>query len=87
MRRLSESGRGRRRIANLGVEADIGLRAVMGAFMHARRILPRRGFGFHHRRQNLVVDFDAFGAVFCRVQRFGDDHGHGFADKARFIGR
>ncbi len=82
MRRARKSRLGRRGIAELGIEADIG-RGVMDM----RRILPRRRGGLDHGGQHVVIDLDRFGAVFGRIHRLGDHHRDGFADEPRFVGR
>jgi len=43
--------------------------------VHAGCVLSCRR-RFDHRRQNLVVDLDLFGAVLGGEQRFGDHHRH-----------
>ena len=43
-------------------------------------------FGGEDRRENIVIDFDELGGVFCGEARFGDYGGNGFALEADFIG-
>jgi len=86
MRRFGERRRGRRGVANLGIEADIGSRARSWIVVDARRVLPRRGLRFHHGGQNLVIDLEPFGAVFGGGERFSNDHGDRLAGKARLVG-
>jgi hypothetical protein len=82
MRGAGEGRLGRRGVAKFRIEADIRPRALV----HARRVLPRGGHGLDHRGQGFVVDRDQLGAVLGGVKRFGDDHRHRFADKARLVG-
>jgi hypothetical protein len=78
-----KGGIGRCSVAEFGIKADIRSRGIV----NTRRILPRRRNRLDDCGQGFVIDFDALGAVFSRVHRFGDDHRDYLPDKTRFIGR
>ena len=83
MRGTSEGRCGRRRVADLDVDADIVRRLVP----QGRRAGRDRIGGAHHCRQRLVGNVDQFGGILRRGDRLGDDECHRLADKARPIGR
>ena len=83
MRGARKRGLGRRGVAKLCIEADIGARLIV----HARRILARRRHRVGHARQRLVVDLDKLRAVLGRPHGVGDNHRHRLADEAHLVGR
>ena len=83
MRRLGEGRVGCRLVANVAIDRQIRCRLVPD-LLRARqqRVLHAR-----HRRENIVIDIDEFGAVFGLVGGFGDDDRHRLADMTNLVHR
>ena len=77
---IGESGVNRVLVAHHQPDRDIVGRLVPdGGCAGLDRI-----FDIDHRRQRLIVDLDEFGGVFGLKERFGDDKGDAFAQRADF---
>ena len=81
MGRSFERRRGRRGVADLGVDADVGGSLVP----QPRGVRRRRGEGIGHRRQRLEIHAHALGGVLGRADAVGDHDGNGLAGKARLV--
>ena len=83
MSRAREGGLGLGFVAELRVEADIGLCFVE----QARRVGFRRRHRVGHGGEGLIVDLDLLGSVLGRRDCPGDDDGDRLADIADFVDR
>ena len=72
---------GRDRIAGVSVDADVGFPLVP----YARRARPRRRPGARLGGKRLIIHAHELRSVFRRLNRFGHDHGDGFADESRLV--